>query len=312
VPELPELDVLAENLAARLVGARVAAVRVVSVAALKTFDPPIDALVGLAVSGAGRRAKYLWLELARPSAHGAHAAGATSEHGDQLHRRYPAGAPGDLRLVMHLSLGGRLVLGPKPASRKIAVLTVDLDDGRVLSMTEGGTQRRAAVWLVDDVEKVPSLAGLGPEPLDPGFTVERLAAILAEGGHTLKGMLTDQRAMAGVGNAWSDDVLHRARMSPFARPDRLDPSEVERLHTALVGVLTEARATLAQQVGGEVVIPKASERLFAVHGRAGAACFVCGDTIRSVWMGDRETSYCPTCQTGGRTLADRRRSRFLR
>jgi formamidopyrimidine-DNA glycosylase len=282
VPELPELDVLAENLAARLGGASVSGVRVVSVAALKTFDPPIDTLVGRAVSGAGRRAKYVWLEFQ------------------------------DLRLVMHLSLGGRLVLGPKPASRKIAVLAVDLDDGQVLSMTEGGTQRRAAVWLVDDVEKVPALAGLGPEPLDPDFTVERLSAILAEGGHTLKGMLTDQRAMAGVGNAWSDDVLHRAKLSPFARPERLDEDEVARLHAALVGVLTEARATLAQQVGGAVEIPRASERLFAVHAKAGAACFVCGDTIRSVWMGERETSYCPTCQTGGRTLADRRRSRFLR
>ena len=282
MPELPELDVLAENLAARLGSASVTGVRVVSVAALKTFDPPIDTLVGRAVSGAGRRAKYVWLEFQ------------------------------DLRLVMHLSLGGRLVLGPKPASRKIAVLAVDLDDGQVLSMTEGGTQRRAAVWLVDDVEKVPALAGLGPEPLDPDFTVERLSAILAEGGHTLKGMLTDQRAMAGVGNAWSDDILHRAKLSPFARPERLDEDEVARLHAALVGVLTEARATLAQQVGGAVEIPRASERLFAVHAKAGAACFVCGDTIRSVWMGERETSYCPTCQTGGRTLADRRRSRFLR
>src|SRR6266511_2865239 len=259
MPELPELDVLAENLAARLGGARVASVRVVSVAALKTFDPPIDALVGRVVTGAGR-----------------------------------------------------LVLGAKPASRKVAVLTVELDDGRVLSITEGGTQRRAAVWLVDDVEKVPGLAGLGPEPLDPGFTVERLAAILAEGGHTLKRMLTDQRAMAGVGNAWSDDVLHRAKLSPFARPERLDADEIASLHGALVGVLTEARGSLAEQVGGEVEVPRAAERRFAVHGRAGAACFVCGDTIRSVWMGERETSYCPTCQTGGRVLADRRRSRFLR
>jgi formamidopyrimidine-DNA glycosylase len=282
MPELPELDVLASNLAARLGGVRVASVRVVSVAALKTFDPPIDALVGRAVTGAGRRAKYVWLEL------------------------------GELLLVMHLSLGGRLVLAAKPASRKITALTVGFDDGRVLSITEGGTQRRAAVWLVDDVEKVPGLAGLGPEPLDPGFTVERLAAILAEGGHTLKRMLTDQQAMAGVGNAWSDDVLHRAKLSPFARPERLDPDEVERLHRALVGVLTEARGSLAEQVGGEVEIPRAAERRFAVHGRAGAACYVCGDTIRSVWMGERETSYCPTCQTGGRVLADRRRSRFLR
>jgi formamidopyrimidine-DNA glycosylase len=282
MPELPELDVLAENLAARLGGATVASVQVVSFAALKTFDPPIDALAGRTVTGAGRRAKYVWLEL------------------------------GDLLLVMHLSLGGRLVLGAKPAGRKVAVLTVAFDDGRVLSMTEGGTQRRAAVWLVDDVEKVPGLAGLGPEPLDPGFTVERLAAILAEGGHTLKWMLTDQRAMAGVGNGWSDDVLHRAKLSPFTRPERLDAGEVARLHAALVGVLTEARGSLAEQVAGEVELPRAADRRFAVHGRAGAACFVCGDTIRSVWMGERETSYCPTCQTGGRVLADRRRSRFLR
>jgi formamidopyrimidine-DNA glycosylase len=282
MPELPELDVLAENLAARLGGAKVASVQVVSFAALKTFDPPVDVLAGRTVTGAGRRAKYVWLELE------------------------------DLLLVMHLSLGGRLVLGAKPAGRKVAVLALTFDDGRVLSMTEGGTQRRAAVWLVDDVEKVPGLAGLGPEPLDPGFTVERLAAILAEGGHTLKWMLTDQRAMAGVGNAWSDDVLHRAKLSPFARPERLDAGEVARLHAALVGVLTEARGSLAEQVAGEVELPRAADRRFAVHGRAGAACFVCGDTIRSVWMGERETSYCPTCQTGGRVLADRRRSRFLR
>ena len=282
MPELPELDVLAANLAANLTGARVAAARVVSPAALKTFDPPLEALAGRAISGAGRRAKYVWLEL------------------------------GELRLVLHLSLGGRLLLGDTPAPRRSAALFVEFDDGRVLSLTEGGSQRRAAVWLVRDLDAVPGLAGLGPEPLDPGFTEARLAAILAEGGHTLKGMLTDQRALAGVGNGWSDDVLHRARLSPFARPERLDTAAVARLHAALVGVLAEARGSLAEQVAGRVEIPRASSRLFAVHGRAGAACYVCGDTIRSVWMGERETSYCPTCQTGGRVLADRRRSRFLR
>lgn len=284
MPELPELDVLTENLAAQLSGARVRAVRLVSVAALKTFDPPLDRLEGAEVAGAGRRAKYVWL----------------------------AFRPGALHLVMHLSLGGRLSLGPKPAGRKVAVLVIEFDDGRVLSMTEGGTQRRAAVWLVGDPRQVPALAGLGPEPLDPDFTPERLAKILAGGGHSLKGMLTDQRELSGVGNAWSDDVLHRARLSPFARPERLDAEQVARLHAALVEVLTQARGALAEQVGGAVAIPRASERLFAVHGRAGAACFVCGDTIRSVWLGERETSYCPTCQTGGRVLADRRRSRFLR
>ena len=288
MPELPELDVLVENLRAQLAGVRVRAVRVVSVAALKTFDPPVDALAGRTIAGAGRRAKYVWLEV-----------------------EDPPDAP-VLYLVMHLSLGGRLTLGPKPASRRIAVLTLDLGDAGVLSMTEASTQRRAAVWLVGKLDQVPGLAALGPEPLDPDFTVERLGELLAAGGHTLKGMLTDQRGMSGVGNAWSDEVLHRARLSPFARPERLDEDQVARLHAALVAVLTEARGSLAEQVGGRIEIPKASERLFAVHGRAGAACFVCGDTIRSVWMGQRETSYCPTCQTGGRILADRRTSRFLK
>jgi formamidopyrimidine-DNA glycosylase len=298
MPELPELDVLAENLRAQLTGASVRSVRVVSVAALKTFDPPVDSLAGRTITGAGRRAKYVWLEL-----DGGPGGGSQSR-----------GSPGDrgVHLVMHLALGGRLVVGPKPASRKVAVLAIELEDGRVLSMTEASTQRRAAVWLVAKLDEVPGLAALGPEPLDPDFTVERLGEILAGGGHTLKGMLTDQRGMSGVGNAWSDEVLHRARLSPFARPERLSGVQVAGLHAALVGVLTEARGALAEQVGGRIEIPKASQRLFAVHGRAGAACFVCGDTIRSVWMGERETSYCPTCQTGGRVLADRRRSKFLR
>ncbi|HKF00279.1 MAG TPA: zinc finger domain-containing protein, partial [Actinomycetes bacterium] len=186
------------------------------------------------------------------------------------------------------------------------------EDGRVLAVTEAGTQRRAAVWVVRDLGELTRLGELGLEPTDPAFTTGHLAAVLARGGHTLKGMLTDQRLIGGVGNAWSDEVLHRARLSPFARPDRLDGADVERLHAALVTVLRAARAALAQQAGGRVELPRAAERGFAVHGRAGAACFVCGDTIRSVWMGERETSYCPTCQTAGRVLADRRRSRFLR
>src|SRR6266498_82131 len=295
MPELPELDVLAENLRAQLTGTRVRSVRVVSVAALKTFDPPVDSLAGRTITGAGRRAKYIWLEL-------------DGESGGGSQPRVDRG----VHLVMHLALGGRLTLGPKPASRKVAVLAIELEDGRVVSMTEASTQRRAAVWLVAKLDEVPGLAALGPEPLDPDFTVERLGEILAGGGHTLKGMLTDQRGMSGVGNAWSDEVLHRARLSPFARPERLDEAEVARLHAALVEVLTEARGTMAEQIGGAIQIPKAAERLFAVHGRAGEPCFVCGDTIRSVWMGQRETSYCPTCQTGGRVLADRRRSKFLR
>jgi formamidopyrimidine-DNA glycosylase len=282
MPELPELDVLVTNLTATLRGAQVASARPLSPAVLKTFDPPLASAEGRIVTGAGRRAKYVWLEL------------------DGLY------------LVVHLSLGGRMTLTDKPAPRKGGVLQVDLADGRRLVVTEGGTQRRAAVWLVDDPASIPQIAALGPEPLDPGFTPAALAELLARGGHVLKGMLTDQRMLAGVGNAWSDEALHRARLSPFARPDRLSPDDAARLHEALLTVLGDARDALAAQVDGRVLIPKAAARGFAVHARAGDACFVCGDTIRSVWLGDRETSYCPTCQTGGRALADRRRSRFLR
>ena len=293
MPELPELDVLAENLAAHLVGARIAAVRILSPAALKTFDPPVEALTDRTISGTGRRAKYVWLEVGPD-------------------RSAPAGNGDHLYVVVHLSLGGRMTLGAKPASRKVGLVALELDDGRVLSVLEGGTQKRAAVWIVRDPSEVPKMATLAIEPTDPDFTPERFATILATGGHTLKGMLTDQKLLAGVRNAWSDEALHRARLSPYAKPDRLGPAEVERLHTALTEVLTEARASMAEQMAGKVEIPKAATRPFAVHARHGSPCFVCGDTIRSVWTGERETSYCPTCQTGGRVLADRRRSRFLR
>src|SRR4029453_4105241 len=193
MPELPELDVLAENLAAELEGVRVRAARALSPAALKTFDPPPDALAGQVIARVGRRAKYVWLQA------------------------------GGLYLVVHLSLGGRIVLGTRPAPRRGGLFALELDDGRVLAVTEAGTQRRAAVWLVRDLDALAKLGELGLEPTADAVTVERRAELLARGGHTLKGMLTDQRLIAGVGNAWSDEVLHRARLSPFARPDRLPP-----------------------------------------------------------------------------------------
>jgi len=282
MPELPELDVLTDNLSKQLTGTQITAVRVLSPAALKTFDPPVDTIVGRSITSTGRRAKYVWLE-----------------------------ADG-LYLVIHLSLGGRVTLTERPPSRKVGLLVLELADGRALSVTESGTKKRAAVWLVDNPQNIPAVQRLGAEPLQSNFTPTTLAALLKRGGHTLKYMLTDQRLIAGIGNAWSDDALHAAKLSPFARPERLTPEETERLHAAIVTTLANARGALAEQVKGNVEIPKAATRNFAVHGRAGEACFVCGDTIRSVWMGERETSYCPTCQTGGRALADRRRSRFLK
>ena len=191
MPELPELDVLVENLRAQLTGMRVRSVRVVSVAALKTFDPPVDVLAGHTIAGAGRRAKYVWLELDGGSGGLKSEARAQAPEAEAEPSVSPpvgrgSGGQSGLHLVMHLALGGRLTLGPKPASRKVAVLTVELDDGRVLSMTEASTQRRAAVWLVGKLDQVPGLAALGPEPLDPDFTVERLGEILAGGGRPLR------------------------------------------------------------------------------------------------------------------------------
>jgi formamidopyrimidine-DNA glycosylase len=287
VPELPEVEALARLLGARLAGRTVVGVHVASVAALKTVDPPVDALVGRRFGGAGRKGKHLVLA-------------------------FPP-----LWLVLHLARAGWVQVveheGPERGRRGRGPLAIRLsfDDGGALRVTEAGTEKRLAAWVVHDPAEVPRVAALGPDPLDPTFTPGRLGSILAGAGRArLEGVLTDQRLVAGVGNAYADEVLHATRLSPFKPAASLTGEEVARLHAALVGVLTRAVAR------AEGVAASGLERVkragLEVHGRDGEPCPACGDTIRSVWFADRSLQYCPRCQTGGRVLADRRRSRLLK
>jgi formamidopyrimidine-DNA glycosylase len=187
---------------------------------------------------------------------------------------------------------------------------VHLDDGSGWDLTEMGTQKRLAMYVVRSPYDVPGIARLGPDPLAPEFDVTALAAILSGSRQQIKGLLRDQSVLAGVGNAYSDEVLHAARLSPFKPSSSLTEGEVETLYAALREVLTDAVARSAGMAAAEL---KAEKKLaLRVHGRAGQPCPVCGDTVREVSFADSALQYCPTCQTGGKPLADRRLSRLLK
>jgi len=293
VPELPEVEILCRRLEERCAGLVVERAELGSISALKTFDPPLAALVGRRVEGCRRRGKYICI-------------GSTG----------PAGPRGGLFLVLHLARGGwlkwRQQLPPAPVrpGRGPLALRVGLEGGAGFDVTEMGTEKRLAIWVVRDPESIDSLATLGPEPLEAGFTAERLAALLGEEKGDLKHALARQSLIAGVGNAYSDEALHAARLSPFKPAAKLSPEELERLHGALVGVLTEA---IERSGSLELDELKDGKRQgMRVHGRTGLACPVCGDTVREVSFATRSLQYCPTCQTGGRPLADRRLSRLLK
>jgi formamidopyrimidine-DNA glycosylase len=198
---------------------------------------------------------------------------------------------------------------PRPGRGPIA-LRLRLDDGSGFDLTEAGTRKRLAVHVVDEPSAVPLVADLGVDPLSDAFTVDRFATLLAGRNQQVKGVLRDQRVIAGIGNAYSDEILHAARMSPFALTTSLDPEAVTRLHAVVRDVLTEALAAASGRPAAE--LKDAKRRGMQVHGRTGEACPVCGDTVREVSFADRSLQYCPTCQTGGRPLADRRLSRLLR
>jgi formamidopyrimidine-DNA glycosylase len=177
-------------------------------------------------------------------------------------------------------------------------------------LTEAGTRKRLAVHLVRDPRDVPAVAGLGPDPLDRGFDLTVLRGLLAGRRARLKGLLRDQSVLAGVGNAYSDEVLHVARLSPYAIAADLSEEQTERLGTALRQVLSEAVLTAWGRPADE--LKDAKRAGMRVHGRTGLACPVCGDTVREVSFADSSLQYCPTCQTGGKPLADRRMSRLLK
>jgi formamidopyrimidine-DNA glycosylase len=286
VPELPEVQALADDLRARLEDRAVARLDVVAFSALKTFSPPPSALQGLFVSGVSRHGKFLDIAV------------------DELH------------LVVHLARGGwirwrdELPSVPARPGKGPLAARLALDDGSGLDFTEAGTQKRLAIYVVEAVDQIPGIARLGPDPLDAAFTIDVLAAILKAAGRSqLKGVLRDQSVIAGIGNAYSDEILHVAKMSPF-KPAAMPPEDVERLYVAISATLRDAVSRSEGLSASELKKEKKSG--LRVHGRTGEACPVCGDTVREVSFADSSLQYCPTCQTGGKPLADRRLSRLLK
>ncbi|HVN11369.1 MAG TPA: DNA-formamidopyrimidine glycosylase family protein [Kineosporiaceae bacterium] len=291
MPELPEVEALAAFLRERAVGRIVARVDVGAISVLKTYDPPVTALQGLQVTGVRRHGKFLDLDVS------------------------------GLHLVVHLSRAGWLRWsdslpstpvrpGKSPIALRVRLDDPDLPADPGFDLTEAGTQKRLAVYVVHDPHDIPGVATLGPDPLDPAFDVAALARIVQGSRQQIKGLLRDQSVLAGVGNAYSDEVLHAAGLSPYAIAGRLSEGEVERLWTAMRTVLTDAVEAAEGKPAKE--LKDAKRAGMRVHGRAGLPCPVCGDTVREVSFADRAMQYCPTCQTGGKVLADRRLSRLLK
>ncbi len=291
MPELPEVEALAAHLREHALYRPVARVDVASMSAVKTADPPVQRLVGRVVTGAARYGKFLSVEFAdRP--------------GEELH------------LVTHLSRAGWLrwhetaaTTPPKPGRGPLE-LRVHLDavGGPGFDLTEAGTQKRLAVHLVHDPQEVPGVARLGPDAL--AVTRDEFAALLTGRGERIKTLLVEQTVLAGVGNAYSDEILHTARLSPYASAARLTDEQVDVLYAALRSVLTDA---VERSVGQKAAELKGEKRSgLRVHARTGMPCPVCGDTVREVSFATKSFQYCPTCQTGGRPLADRRLSRLVR
>ena len=284
---MPEVESLRVFLTDKLVGRAVTRVDVVAFSALKTYDPPLSALYGLEIDAVARHGKFLDV-----SAQGVH-------------------------LVFHLARAGwlrwrdELATAPPKAGRGPLALRVHLDDGSGFDLTEAGTQRKLAVHVVTDPAAIPHVATLGPDPLAEGFDRAALGALLQKSGRAqLKGVLKDQRVVAGIGNAYSDEILHAARLSPFKPASSLTDEELTTLYdamqTELGGAIRRAEGLAAKDLKGE---KKSGLR---VHGRTGEACPVCGGTIAEVSFADSSLQYCPTCQTGGKKLADRRMSRLLK
>ncbi len=290
MPELPEIEALADHLRRHAVGLTIGRIDVSAFSVLKTFDPPISVLHGQTVTAANRWGKYLGVQ------------------------------SGDLHLITHLSRAGwlrwsdKLAAAPlKPGKGPIA-LRVHLknpstpDQSVGFDLTEAGTQKRLAVWLVDDPAKVPGIAALGPDALE--LSAEDLAGVLAGNSGRIKTVITDQKVLAGIGNAYSDEILHVAKISPFATAGKLTDAQLAALHDAMISVLTDA---VSRSVGQQAATLKGEKRSgLQVHARTGLPCPVCGDTVREVSFADKSFQYCPTCQTGGKVLADRRLSRLLK
>jgi len=290
VPELPEVEALAAFLRENAVGHVLARADLASVQAIKTFEPPLSALGGLEITGAARHGKFLDLDVS------------------------------GLHLVVHLARAGWLhwrtglpSAPPKPGKGPLALrvhLAPLAEDPPApgFDLTEQGTRKGLAIYVVRSPAEVPGIARLGPDALQ--VDREAFAALLNSRSGQLKGALTDQTLIAGIGNAYSDEILHAARLSPFKMADKVSDDELVRLFDAMRATLTDA---LDRQLGQKAATMKGEKRSgLQVHARTGLPCPVCGDTVREVSFADTSLQYCPTCQTGGKPLADRRMSKLLR
>ncbi|WP_433758842.1 Fpg/Nei family DNA glycosylase [Nocardia sp. CA-135398] len=289
MPELPEVEALAQFLREHAVGAVVGRVDVAALSAVKTFDPPVTALSGRDVTGAGRWGKFLGMEC------------------------------DGLWLITHLSRGGWLrwidepsQTPPKPGGKSPLALRVHFftPEGMTpaFDLTEAGTKKRLAVYIVDDPKLVPGIARLGPDALE--VTEEQFGEILHGASQRIKTAIVDQSLLAGIGNAYSDEILHTAKISPFANTKTMAAETISVLYDAMRSVLTDA---VQRSVGQDAARLKGEKRSgMRVHARTGLPCPVCGDTVREVSYAERSFQYCPTCQTGGKILADRRMSRLLK
>ncbi len=290
MPELPEVEALAQDLRTRLADRAIVRVDLAAFSALKTYDPPLSALHGTLVDDVTRHGKFLDFDAS------------------------------GLHLVMHLSRGGWVRwretvpdTPPRPSNKSPLAARVVLDDGSGLDITEAGTKKSLALYVVRDPREVPGIERLGPDPLADEFTIDVLEKILRDAGRAqIKGVLRSQSIVAGIGNAYSDELLHAARMSPFKPAVTVaeDPDELRTLYDAIRNVLRDAVERSSGLAASQLKSEKKSN--LAVHGRTGEKCPVCGDIVREVSFADSSLQYCPTCQTGGKPLADRRMSRLLK
>lgn len=286
MPELPEVDALVGFLRVQTAGAVVVEIEIVSFSALKTFDPPVSAFAGLTVTDVTRHGKFIDIDV------------------DGLH------------LVIHLAKAGWLRWSDKLADAKLkrgngtlaARVRLDRGDGHNVGfdVTEAGTRKGLAMYAVHSPSDVPGIVALGPDPLVAGFELRPLLGRRMQ----IKRLLRDQKIVSGIGNAYSDEILHAAKLSPFAIAENLDEIEIQRLEAATQDVLREAVAQAHDKPASEL---KDDKRIrMRVHGRAGESCPVCGDTVREVSYASSALQYCPTCQTGGKPLKDRTTSKFLK
>lgn len=310
MPELPEVAGLSSFLGTHLEGTVLTKLQVLSVAVLKTASPPYTALEGRAVTGVRRFGKFVSID-----ADGLHFVFHLARAGWVRYTESPAAAPAAKATAGQATARqpppgqGMLRPGKGPIAARLAFAG---EDGMHIGidLTEAGTKKSLAVYVVHDPQDVPGIAALGPDPLDPGFSPAKFAGLLAASHHQIKGVLRSQSVIAGIGNAYSDEILHAARISPYAMADSLDEETVRVLYDAIHSVLGAAVEEATGKAPGD--LKDAKRGAMRVHGRAGLPCPVCGDTVREVSFADTSLQYCPTCQTGGKPLADRVLSRLLK